>query len=68
MDKNQLLIKTARELAIRLSNAEIDRADFKVQAEQYLNENQELKKQVQELQKQLNNQKDNNEKKDSSKK
>lgn len=65
---NDLLAKTVKELTARLSNTEIDRASFKVQAEYYLNENEELKKQVEELHKQLNDQKDSNEKRDSSKK
>lgn len=46
---NEELVQTARELAIRLSNAEIDRASFKAQAIALTNENGHLKKQVEEL-------------------
>lgn len=46
---NEELVQTARELAIRLSNAEIDRASFKAQAIALTNENGQLKKQVEEL-------------------
>lgn len=37
------------ELAIRLANAEIDRASFKTQVQQLTNENEQLKKQIDEL-------------------
>lgn len=46
---NEELVQTARELAIQLSNAEIDRASFKAQAIALTNENDQLKKQVEEL-------------------
>lgn len=46
---NEELVQTVRELAIRLSNAEIDRASFKAQAIALTNENDKLKKQVEEL-------------------
>lgn len=46
---NEELVQTTRELAIRLSNAEIDRASFKAQAIALTNENDQLKKQVEEL-------------------
>lgn len=46
---NEELVQTTRELAIRLSNAEIDRASFKAQAIALANENDQLKKQVEEL-------------------
>lgn len=43
------LVQTVRELAIRLSNTEIDRASFKAQATTLASENDQLKKQVEEL-------------------
>lgn len=46
---NEELVQTTRELAIRLSNAEIDRASFKAQAIALTNENDKLKNQVEEL-------------------
>lgn len=46
---NDELVQAMRELAIRLSNAEIDRASFKAQAIALANENDQLKKQVEEL-------------------
>ena len=46
---NEELVQTVRELAIRLSNAEIDRASFKAQAIALAKENDQLKKQVEEL-------------------
>lgn len=46
---NEELVQTVRELAIRLSNAEIDRASFKAQAIALTNDNNQLKKQVEEL-------------------
>lgn len=49
MDNTQLLNSTASELAIRLANAEIDRASFKAQKIALANENDQLKKQVEEL-------------------
>lgn len=49
MNNNDLLVQTARELAARLSNAEIDRASFRAQAISLQNENDQLKKQIEEL-------------------
>ncbi|MBB1079074.1 hypothetical protein H5S09_03670 [Limosilactobacillus sp. STM2_1] len=49
MMNNEELVQTARELAARLSNAEIDRASFKAQAIELTNENDQLKKQIEEL-------------------
>lgn len=49
MNNNELLIQTARELAARLSNTEIDRASFRAQAIGLQNENDQLKKQIEEL-------------------
>lgn len=49
MNNNELLVQTARELAARLSNAEIDRASFKAQAIGLTKENDQLKKQIEEL-------------------
>lgn len=46
---NEELVQTARELAARLSNAEVDRASFKAQAIELVNENEQLKKQIEEL-------------------
>lgn len=46
---NEELIQAVRELAIRLSNAEIDRASFKAQAIALTSDNDQLKKQVEEL-------------------
>lgn len=46
---NEELVQTVRELAIRLSNVEIDRASFKAQANALASENNQLKKQVEEL-------------------
>ncbi len=43
------LVQTVRELAIRLSNAEIDRASFKAQATTLASENDKLKKRIEEL-------------------
>ena len=45
---NEELIQAVRELAIRLSNAEIDRASFKAKAIALAKENDQLKKQVEE--------------------
>ena len=55
---NEELVQTVRELAIRLSNAEIDRASFKAQATTLTNENDQLKKQVEELKAKLSNEDD----------
>lgn len=49
MNNNELLVQTARELAARLSNTEIDRASFRAQAISLQNENDQLKKQIEEL-------------------
>ncbi len=49
MNNDELLIQTVRELAARLSNVEIDRASFKAQAIELQNENDQLKKQVENL-------------------
>lgn len=49
MNNNELLAQTARELATRLSNVEIDRASFKAQAIELVKENDQLKKQIEEL-------------------
>lgn len=46
---NEELVQTARELAARLSNTEVDRASFKAQAIELANENEQLKKQIEEL-------------------
>lgn len=53
MNNNELLVQTARELAARLSNAEIDRASFRAQAIELQNENDQLKKQIKDLQDEL---------------
>lgn len=57
MNNNDLLVQTARELAARLSNAEIDRASFRAQAIELQNENDQLKKQIKDLQDELGKQK-----------
>lgn len=57
MNNNELLVQTARELAARLSNAEIDRASFRAQAIELQNENDQLKKQIKDLQDELGKQK-----------
>ena len=57
MNNNDLLVQTARELAARLSNAEIDRASFLAQAIELQNENDQLKKQIKDLQDELAKQK-----------
>lgn len=57
MNNNELLVQTARELAARLSNAEIDRASFRAQAIELQNENDQLKKQIKDLQDELAKQK-----------
>lgn len=57
MNNNELLVQTARELAARLSNAEIDRASFRAQAIELQNENDRLKKQINDLQDELGKQK-----------
>lgn len=49
MNNNELLVQTARELAARLSNTEIDRASFRAQAIELQNENDQLKKQIEDL-------------------
>lgn len=57
MNNNDLLVQTARELAARLSNAEIDRASFRAQAIELQNENDQLNKQIKDLQDELGKQK-----------
>ena len=57
MNNNDLLVQTVRELAARLSNAEIDRASFRAQAIELQNENDQLKKQIKDLQDELGKQK-----------
>lgn len=57
MNNNDLLVQTARELAARLSNTEIDRASFRAQAIELQNENDQLKKQIKDLQDELGKQK-----------
>lgn len=57
MNNNELLVQTARELAARLSNTEIDRASFRAQAIELQNENDQLKKQIKDLQDELGKQK-----------
>ena len=57
MNNNDLLVQTARELAARLSNDEIDRASFRAQAIELQNENDQLKKQIKDLQDELAKQK-----------
>ena len=49
MNNNELLTQITRELAARLSNVEIDRASFRVQAIELQNENEQLKKQIEDL-------------------
>lgn len=56
MNNNELLVQTARELAARLSNVEIDRASFRAQAIELQNENDQLKKQIKDLQDELQKQ------------
>ena len=46
MDNQKLLNETVKELATRLGNAEIERATFRAQAIQALQENDDLKKKV----------------------
>lgn len=58
MDNQKLLNDTVKELATRLGNAEIERANFRAQAIQALQENDNLKKQVEDLKKQLADQKE----------
>lgn len=53
MDNKNLVNATVKELANRLGNAEIERATFRAQAIQALQENDNLKKQVEDLKKQL---------------
>ena len=53
MDNQKLLNDTVKELATRLGNVEIERATFRAQAIQALQENDNLKKQVEDLKKQL---------------
>lgn len=57
MDNQNLVNETVKELATRLGNAEIERANFRAQAIQALQENDSLKKQVEDLKKQLADQK-----------
>ena len=58
MNNNDLLVQTARELAARLSNAEIDRASFKAQAVEVSNENDQLRKQIEDLKTKLSKEDD----------
>ena len=60
MDNQNLVNETVKELATRLGNAEIERANFRAQAIQALQENDNLKKQVEDLKKQLADQKEDN--------
>lgn len=57
MNNNELLVQIARELAARLSNAEIDRASFRAQTIELQGENDQLKKQIKDLQDDLAKQK-----------
>lgn len=58
MDNQKLLNDTVKELATRLGNVEIERASFRAQAIQALQENENLKKQVNDLTKQVEDLKD----------
>ena len=58
MDNQNLVNETVKELATRLGNAEIERANFRAQAIQALQENDSLKKQVEDLKKKLTDQKE----------
>lgn len=49
MDNTNLMNSVASELAIRLANAEIDRASFKAQVQQLAEENKQLKEQLDKL-------------------
>ena len=53
MDNQTLLNDMVKELATRLGNAEIERANFRAQAIQALQENENLKKQVEDLNNQI---------------
>lgn len=53
MDNQKLLNDTVKELATRLGNVEIERASFRAQAIQALQENENLKKQVEDLNNQI---------------
>lgn len=53
MDNQKLLKDTISELASRLESAEIERASFRAQAIQALQENESLKKQVEDLNNQI---------------
>lgn len=53
MDNQKLLKDTISELASRLESAEIERASFRAQAIQALQENENLKKQVEDLNNQI---------------
>lgn len=53
MDNQKLLNDTVKEVATRLGNVEIERASFRAQAIQALQENDNLKKQVEDLKKQI---------------
>lgn len=53
MDNQKLLKDTISELASRLESAEIERASFRAQAIQALQENKNLKKQVEDLNNQI---------------
>ena len=49
MNNNELLVQTARELAARLSITENNQASYRAQAISLQNENDQLKKQIEEL-------------------
>ena len=53
MDNQKLLNDTVKELATRLGNVEIERASFRAQVIQALQENENLKKQVEDLNNQI---------------
>lgn len=53
MDNQKLLNDTVKEVAARLGNVEIERASFRAQAIQALQENENLKKQVEDLNNQI---------------
>ena len=58
MNNNDLLVQTARELAARLSNAEIDRGSFRAQAIELQIENDRLKNQIEDLKTKLSKEDD----------
>ena len=51
MDNQKLVNDTVKELATRLGNVEIERASFRAHAIQALQENENVKKQVEDLKK-----------------